>query len=111
MVRVNVGFAAAIPVGHHVTVLPLEMRSLFSGDYSPSKAFILCDDDTRVVYTARGVGSESMTYESIHFDPDSPFRISASVPPLRGRVVSCLVRQDSGDSVYNETILGVEPDR
>lgn len=112
MVRLTLEFLAPIPVGNHVTALPLESRALlgFGGEnWLPSRLMILCDDDTRVVYTARGVGSDTMTYDSITFPPDSNLRL-AQTPPLRGRVRACVVRSDSGDTVQMQTILVVEPD-
>ncbi len=111
MIRVVLDFSAPIPIGHHVTAIPLETRALlgFGADWVPSRLMILCDDDTRIVYTTRGVGSETMTYESLTLADDSPVRF-APVPPLRGIVRSCVVRSDSGDTVYNQTILVVEPD-
>lgn len=112
-VLLNLSIFAPVPVGNHVTVIPLERRALldFSGQsWVPTQTGIVCDDDTRIVYTARGVGHESMTYDAIAFAPDSNVRVSQSQPPLRGRVTSCVVRSDQGDSVFLTTILGVEPD-
>jgi len=111
MVRVTLDFFAPIPIGHHVTAIPLETRAFLGlgSDWVPSRLMILCDDDTRVVYTTRGIGSETMTYESLTLADDSPVRF-APMPPLRGHVRSCVVRSDSGDTVYMQTILEVEPD-
>lgn len=108
-VRVSLRFLAPIPVGHHVTVLPLEMR-VTETNFIPIKNPIVCDDETRVVWAPHGVGAETMTYESIHFAPDSSFRVSQTVAPLRGRVTSCVVRSEGGERVELETVLGVEPD-
>lgn len=111
MVRLTLPFLAPIPVGNHITALPLETRVLldFGGDnWIPSRSMIVCDDDTRVVYTTRGIGSDAMTYESITLDGGS-IRI-AQTPPLRGRVRGCVVRSDSGERIQMETVLVVEPD-
>lgn len=108
MVRVSLTFLAAVPVGHHVTAIALEVRSLFDAGYKPSQEVILCDDDTRIVYAAYGVGTDAMTYETIHFPPSGNYRISPVVPPLRGRVTSCVVLSGSDSAV---TVLMVEPDR
>ncbi|MGZ3417499.1 MAG: hypothetical protein ACXVEF_27380 [Polyangiales bacterium] len=66
--------------------------------FSPTKQMIVCDDDTRVVYTSRSIGGSNLFYDSIQFAPDSSFRVSPVLPPLRGRVVGCTVRTDNGDS-------------
>lgn len=108
-VRVTLSFLAPIPVGHHVTALPLELR-VTESNFIPIKNLIVCDDDTRVVWAPRGVGDETMTYESLHFPPNSSFRVSPTIAPLRGRVTSCVVRSEGGERVELETVLGVEPD-
>jgi hypothetical protein len=111
VIKVQASFVAAIPHGHHVTVFALEIQGLFSSEFSPTKQVIICDDDTRVVYANRGIGGEDFFYHSLELGPDSPFRISPTLPPLRGRVVACTVRTDSGSTVYNETTLLIEPDQ
>ena len=114
MLRIELEILAPIPVGHHVTAIPLERKQLldFSGgdNWLPTSQMIVCDDDTRIVYTARGVGSATMTYEAIAFDHDSSVRVSRALAPLRGRVVSCVVRTDWGDNVTMGTVLTIEPD-
>lgn len=108
-VRLTLSFLAPIPVGHHVTAIALELR-VSDSNFIPIKNRVVCDDDTRVVWAPHGVGAETMTYESLHFPPDSSFRASPTVPPLRGRVTSCVVWSDSGERIDNKTVLGIEPD-
>ena len=114
MLRIKLEIIAPIPVGHHVTAIPLEHKQVidFSGgeNWLPTSTMIVCDDTTRIVYTARGVGSESMTYEALAFDPGSSLRMSNALAPIRGTVTSCVVRTDYGDGIRMETVLGVEPD-
>ena len=114
-IPVEVPFFAPVPVGHRVTLLGIETRSvgLFGGGpgaWERSPYFLVIDENTRVIY------ADSMarlhveaTYESLRFLDDTA-RVSQSQPPLRGQVVSTIALSDHGDSVYVRTVLRIAPD-
>ena len=117
-VLVDLAFLAPIPVGHRVTVLPLEAYetplTLFGptppGSWKPIEQLLVCDEDTRILYADRIIGLHpEASYEHIRFVDDTR-RVSASQPPLRGRVVSCVALSDHGETSYLRTLLGVVRD-
>jgi hypothetical protein len=107
---------APIPVGHHVSVVPLEscasllalLGATRAPEWRPIADVVLCDEDTHVLYAARGVGLHpEATYEHIAFEGQT-MRVSLSQPLRRGRVVSCTALSDRGERVFFQTLLGVE---
>lgn len=107
-------FFAPVPVGHRVTVLALErlVSPIFGGPsrWERMEQVLVCDEESRIVYADKQVRlHQEASYEQLRFG-DETYRLSQTQPPLRGRVVSCVVLSDHGDSVYPRTVLGIEPD-
>lgn len=103
---------APIPVGHRVSVVPIEsyVTPLFGGkaSWQVLGTPLVCDEDTRIIYADRNVGlSPETTYEQICFKSQET-RVSQSKPPVRGVVLACLALYDYGDSVHMHTILRIE---
>lgn len=101
-----------IPVGHRVSILPLEMMitPLFGGppSWQALSMPLVCDENTRIIYADRSLElSPETTYEQILFK-DPATRISQSQPATRGVVLACLALCDSGDTVRMHTILRVD---
>ncbi len=107
---------APIPVGHHASVIALEscatLLSLFGArpaeEWKPLTDVVVCDEDTRVIYAARGIGLHpEATYEHIRFSAPTT-RVSLSQPLRRGRVTSCQALSDRGEHVWFQTMLGLD---
>jgi hypothetical protein len=112
----DLAFLAPIPVGHRVTVLALEHYatplSLFGpvpeGSWRPMEQFLVCDEDTHVLYSDRSIGLHvEASYEHIRFIDDTR-RVSSAQAPMRGRVSSCVVLSDHGERTCLRTLLGVD---
>lgn len=108
--KLEVPVIAPIPVGHHVTVFRLERaneRLLGGTEWVEHEMMIVCDDDTRIVYTGRFVPAESLRYDAIRLD-QTRCRIAAN--PVRGVVTACAVLTDHGDGVAMKTLFELELD-
>jgi len=109
-VKLDVPVIAPIPVGNHVTIYALEERKegfFGTGEWEPTAMKIVCDDDTRIVYTGRFVPADSLRYGAIRL-VEGGFRIAGE--PLRGRVVACALLTDHGDMILMQTRLEIELD-
>lgn len=103
---------APIPFGHRVSIVPLEteLSPLFGGPatWRAMSIPLVCDENTRVVYTDRCVMLHpESSYERILFK-DATTRISQSLPIKRGVVLSCSAMVDHGDTVQFHTLLRVD---
>ncbi|MBI2394008.1 MAG: hypothetical protein HYV09_30840 [Deltaproteobacteria bacterium] len=101
---------APVPVGHHVTIHGLEERneSFFGGaEWVASEMKIVCDDETRIVYTGRFVATDSLRYDALQ-QLSSNYRLAPD--PLRGHVTACTLLTDHGDGIRMKTLLELEPD-
>lgn len=102
---------APIPIGNHVTLHPLEkLRHGRGGTWVPVTTMIVCDDTTRVVYTAAAVGSVSLKYGALSFEEDSWYRLSPELPTTTGTVTACVVRTGQRVGSQLVTVLEVETD-
>lgn len=109
---VDLPLYAPIPVGHRVSVVPVEtlISPLFGGPatWQPLKTPLVCDEVTRIIYTDLSLGLHpETTYEQIRFkSPET--RISTTQPAIRGVVLACLALTDHGDTVHMHTVLRIE---
>jgi hypothetical protein len=99
---------APVPVGHHVTIHPIEERAgtAKKPEWIRDDAMaVVCDDVTKIVYTGRFVASGPLRPGNIHVDGDK--RLGK---PITGTVVSCTVLTDHGDGIRMTTHFEIELD-
>ncbi|MGZ5968123.1 MAG: hypothetical protein ACXWP4_10690 [Polyangiales bacterium] len=97
---------APVPVGHHVTIHPIEELSGKDQWIRDDAMAVVCDDVTKVVYTGRFVASGPQRPGAVRIDGTGK-RLGK---PITGTVISCTVLTDHGDGIRMETHFEIQLD-
>lgn len=108
-ISLSLRYLAPIPIGHRVQVVYAQYWStpLFGGEphWENAAQPILLDLETGIVYCGPEM-QPRLVPSPLGFLPNSGHQVSRI---MEGRVVSCMVASDGGDTSSIHTALAVEP--